>query len=127
MKIGDVAKRLGISTSRIRYYDRQGMLGKVPRNSGQRELGKSNVLGLELILLAKAVGFSVEEIKLLINEHDSTSPTPEVWQSFAAAKQHEIQKQMASLKKMDRLLEAMKDCSCPSLPECIQNYRNQLT
>lgn len=125
MKIGDVAKQLGITASRIRYYDSEGMIGQVPRNSGQRELGKSNVLGLELILLAQSVGFSMEEIKLLLAEHGSESPSPETWQSFAASKQLEIRKQMADLKKMDRILDGMKDCTCPTLAECIRLYKAQ--
>ncbi len=125
MKIGDVAKQLGITASRIRYYDSEGLIGHVPRNSGQRELGKTNVLGLELIMLAQSVGFSMDEIKLLLVEHGSESPSPEMWQTFAATKQSEIRKQMKDLKKMDRILDGMKDCTCPSLAECIQHYKAQ--
>jgi len=127
MKIGDVAKKLGITASRIRYYDSEGMIGDVPRNSGQRELGRSNILGIELILLAQSAGFTVDEIKQFLAERESSSASPNAWRTLAETKQQQIRGQMANLKKMDRILESlmdtMKDCTCPTLTECIQHYK----
>jgi len=36
MKIGEIAKRAGVSASRIRFYEAQGILPPAPRGAGGR-------------------------------------------------------------------------------------------
>lgn len=67
MKIGDLAKRSGVAASRIRFYERVGLLKEAERQSnGYRTYPPETVVILELIDTAQTVGFSLEEIRTLL-------------------------------------------------------------
>lgn len=67
MKIGELAKRSGLSASRIRFYEASGLLNAVERTgNGYRSYGADAVWMLELITGAQSAGFSLEEIRSLL-------------------------------------------------------------
>ncbi|OLS63718.1 MerR family transcriptional regulator [Pseudomonas putida] len=67
MKIGELAKRSGLSASRIRFYEASGLLNAVERTgNGYRSYGADAVWILELITGAQRAGFSLEEIRSLL-------------------------------------------------------------
>lgn len=67
MKIGDLAKRSGISASRIRFYEAQNLLPSSRRQSNRyREYGPEALTWLEIIGRAQGVGFSLEEIRAFL-------------------------------------------------------------
>lgn len=67
MNIGELAKRTGLSSSRIRFYERAGLLTTVDRGpNGYRTYPPQAVLVLTLITTAQNAGFSLEEIRRLL-------------------------------------------------------------
>lgn len=61
--IGDIAKLMGISTSAIRFYDRQGLLPFVERDKAGRRRFKPNDLNfIEVIDCLKKSGVPVKDI-----------------------------------------------------------------
>lgn len=67
MKIGELAKRSGLSQSRIRFYERIGLLNAVDRRSnGYRVYPPEALAILEVIATAQAAGFSLDEIRTLM-------------------------------------------------------------
>ena len=78
MNIGELAKRTGLNPSRIRFYERSGLLKAVERRpNGYRSYPPETVLMLELITTAQKAGFSLDEIRSLLPpglehwEHDA--------------------------------------------------------
>ena len=64
MKIGEVAKRSGVASSTIRFYEEQGLLPHVVRGAnGYREYAESDVEQLRLVRHAQKLGFSLELIR----------------------------------------------------------------
>lgn len=64
MRIGQAAKRAGLSTSRIRFYEARGLLPKAQRDAnGYRDYPDEVVDTLRLIHEAQELGFSLGEIK----------------------------------------------------------------
>ncbi len=64
MRIGELAKRTGISTSRIRFYERRQVLPKPIRGeNGYREYPDRAVKMLGLLDDAQRLGFSLSEIR----------------------------------------------------------------
>ena len=60
LKIGEVAKRGGVSLQAIRYYEREGLLPKPPRlASGYRLFPDSAVRRVHFIKWARELGFSL--------------------------------------------------------------------
>jgi len=64
MKIGDLAKATGLSTSRIRFYEAHGVIAPAARAAnGYRDYPESMVELLLFLTQAQALGFSLAEIK----------------------------------------------------------------
>lgn len=67
MKIGELARRTGLTASRIRFYESLGLLPMVDRlPNGYRHYPRDAQLVLELIDTAQQAGFSLEEIRALL-------------------------------------------------------------
>ncbi|NTX25734.1 MerR family transcriptional regulator [Burkholderia pyrrocinia] len=67
MKIGELAERTGLTPSRIRFYERIGLLTRVTREAnGYRTYPQEAVTVLDLITAAQKADFSLDEIRTLI-------------------------------------------------------------
>ena len=67
MKIGELARRTGLTASRIRFYESLGLLPMVDRMpNGYRHYPRDAQLVLELIDTAQQAGFSLDEIRTLL-------------------------------------------------------------
>lgn len=59
MKIGELAKRTGLAASRIRFYEKSGLLSTVERrDNGYRQYGPEALWMLEIIASAQSAGFA---------------------------------------------------------------------
>ncbi|WP_346836711.1 MerR family transcriptional regulator [Microbulbifer sp. SAOS-129_SWC] len=67
MKIGELAQRTGLAASRIRFYERIGLLQTVEREAnGYRSYPDEAVVMLNLITTAQQAGFSLDELRALL-------------------------------------------------------------
>lgn len=67
MRIGELAQQSGLTTSKIRFYERIGLLKTVDRRSnGYRTYPPQAVLILGLIATAQRAGFTLDEIRTLL-------------------------------------------------------------
>jgi MerR family transcriptional regulator, redox-sensitive transcriptional activator SoxR len=118
LTIGEVARRAGVATSSIRYYERIDLLPKAERVSGQRRYG-TDVLGkLGFIGVAQSAGFKLSEIKDLIDGVDSASGMGEQMRTLSARKLDEVEALLERTKAMKGWLEVAKECGCATPSEC---------
>jgi MerR family copper efflux transcriptional regulator len=76
MRIGELSSRTGISTSRIRFYEKHAVLPKPTRNgNGYRAYPDTAVKILELIDAAQQLGFSLNEIRAGLSESAPNLPS----------------------------------------------------
>jgi DNA-binding transcriptional MerR regulator len=67
MKIGELAQLSGLTASRIRFYESQGLIGQVQRlANGYRRYPAQVLQTLQIIQCAQQAGFSLEELKQLL-------------------------------------------------------------
>lgn len=67
MRIGDLARRTGLTASRIRFYESIGLLKSVTRQAnGYREYPPQAALALQIITNAQQAGFTLDEIRTLM-------------------------------------------------------------
>ncbi|AIO30367.1 merR regulatory family protein [Burkholderia cenocepacia] len=67
MKIGELAKLSGLTASRIRFYEAEGLITAVERNAnGYRDYAPEAVSMLEIIASAQNAGFSLDQIRTLL-------------------------------------------------------------
>lgn len=73
MKIGELAKRSGMATSRIRFYESNGLIQTVLRQAnGYRKYPPETLTVLEIITSAQKAGFALDEIRSLLPEDISS-------------------------------------------------------
>ena len=67
--IRDLTKEFGISARTLRFYEEKGLIA--PRRNGQERLyGRRDRARLRLVLMGKAVGFSLEEVRQMLDLYD---------------------------------------------------------
>ena len=69
MRIAELARRGGVSTATLRFYEEQGLLAPATRTgAGYREYDGAAVHRLGFIRRAKALGLSLREVRSLVRE-----------------------------------------------------------
>lgn len=67
--IAELAREFGITTRTIRFYEDQGLI--TPRRAGQRRVyAPRDRVRLKLIMRGKRLGFSLDEIREMIDIYD---------------------------------------------------------
>jgi MerR family transcriptional regulator, copper efflux regulator len=62
MRIGELAKRLNVATSKIRFLEKQGLIRPIRLSSGYRDYDDGAIETLQIILQAQSFGFTLQEI-----------------------------------------------------------------
>ena len=103
---GQVAKRCGVNRETVRYYERVGLLPDSCRSrSGYCLFPETIIERIRFIKRAQSVGFSLDQIKTLIElEAQGTAPIETVIQAQIL----EIENKIGSLQSMRSLLLALR-------------------
>jgi DNA-binding transcriptional MerR regulator len=118
LTIGEVARRAGVATSSIRYYERIGLLPEPDRSGGQRRYD-TEVLGkLGFIGVAQSAGFKLREIRELIDGVDGANGLGEQMRSLSSQKLDEVEALLERTKAMKGWLEVAQECGCATPAEC---------
>ena len=76
MKIGEVARRAGVSIDAVRYYERRGVLPRAERTgSGYRMFNEDVVARLELVRQLQDLGLTLDEVVDALQVHDRGDAT----------------------------------------------------
>ena len=117
LAIGEVARRAGLRTSAIRYYEREGLLPPPPRSGGRRTYSPEVFTKLSVIRLAQQAGFTIPEIRrLMTGVRDE--PASARWRKLAEKKLEEIQAMIERAEAMRDLLQEGIRCGCVRLEDC---------
>lgn len=110
--IGRLAKSAGVGVETIRFYEREGLLSEPPRTeSGYRQYHPDAVERLGFIRRAKALGFSLGEIRELLGLAEPTGDRARV-KALTEHKLAEIERRIDELRRMRRALSELdRQCS----------------
>ena len=108
MRIGELAKRLGLNPKTLRYWEEIGLLPPPLRNSsGYRIYTEEHLKLCEFILKAKSVGFKLEEIKEIISLRSSGRTPCGCVEERIREKIQEIDRLIEELLSRRKLLEGL--------------------
>ncbi len=127
LAIGEVARRAGIRTSAIRYYEQAGLIPAPGRVGGRRRFDHAVLESLDLIRLAQRAGFTIQEVRTLLHGFRQATPASERWRKMAHRKITELSDRIAEAKRMRDLLELLTQCDCETLGECVRPKLVKLT
>ena len=68
MDIGEVAKKVKLTTSTLRFYEQKGLIKSIGRHGLRRQYSKQVLDQLALIALGRAAGFSLDEISSMFGQ-----------------------------------------------------------
>ncbi|MCH7903325.1 MAG: MerR family transcriptional regulator [Armatimonadetes bacterium] len=109
MKIGELAERTGLSSSTLRYYESRGLLPATRRTeAGYREYDDGSIERVETVLAAKRLGFSLVEIRRMLNVAEEPDRC-ETISLFAKARVRSIKEAIARMTEIERLLTERLD------------------
>ncbi|MEY3552090.1 MAG: hypothetical protein RL735_438 [Pseudomonadota bacterium] len=120
MNIGTAAIESGVSAKMIRHYEAIGLLAPAARRENSyRDYGARDVHELRFIGRARRLGFSIEEIRVLINLwRDGKRPSREV-RRVAMAHLQDLETRIAEMQALAQTLQKLvADCRGDSRPDC---------
>jgi MerR family redox-sensitive transcriptional activator SoxR len=118
LSIGEVAAKAQVSVTAIRFYERRGLLAAAERAAGRRRFDPSVIRRLEIIGIAKRVGFSLDEVRALLASVEGGTPAHEPLRALATGKQAEVEAMLERATRMRDWLAAASACRCETLESC---------
>ena len=120
--IGEVARRVGVRPSALRYYEGIGLLPRPERANGRRrydgEVLRDVLDRLAVVRVAQQAGFTITEIGVLLDGFSEDTPPSERWRVLAREKLPEVEALVERALGMKRLLERGLRCECLRIEDC---------
>jgi MerR family transcriptional regulator, copper efflux regulator len=120
MNIGQAAAASGVSAKMIRHYEATGVI-RAPRrtDSNYRTYSDTEVHVLRFVKRARALGFSMADIKTLVSLWQNKSRSSSAVKRVAGGHIEELQRKIAELQSMSRTLEhLLHNCHGDQRPAC---------
>ncbi len=120
LTIGRLAEATGTNVETIRFYEKSGILPPPARTDGNyRSYEPSHLNRLSFIRRARELGFSLDQVKALLQLSDDRSRSCAAIDDIAKLHRIEVErkiKDLVSLKsELDRIIDT---CSCGTVAEC---------
>ncbi|MFZ3323091.1 MAG: MerR family transcriptional regulator [Usitatibacter sp.] len=119
LSIGEVARRAGMRTSALRYYEDAGILPRAARINGRRRYSEELVSLIEVARFAQSVGFSLAEIKRLFSGMRGRKDLRAQWRPLAQAKLEELDRVIERARRMKKAIESGLRCGCIRVEDCL--------
>jgi MerR family redox-sensitive transcriptional activator SoxR len=117
--VGEVARRAGVATSALRFYEANGLIAGDRTDAGHRRYRADVMRRVGFIKVAQRVGLSLEEIRAALDSLPaSRTPNRRDWARLAASWQPILDERIALLEAMKEKLDGCIGCGCLSLDTC---------
>jgi DNA-binding transcriptional MerR regulator len=107
-RIGDLAKQTGVKAVTIRFYEQSRLLPACERTAGNyRVYGQNHLQRLRFVRRCRELGFSVEQIRELVQLSAAELPTCADLCGLAADHLRDVESKIADLNRMAKELRRM--------------------
>jgi MerR family transcriptional regulator, redox-sensitive transcriptional activator SoxR len=119
LTIGEVARRSGVASSALRFYEEQGLIASERADSGHRRYPRSVLRRVAFIVFAQRIGLTLEEIRAELAKLPSDRvPVRDDWARLSGAWTARIDQRIAELKRLRAGLTECIGCGCLSIDKC---------
>lgn len=120
MTIGGLSRQTECNIETIRYYEKIGML-PTPRRTegGHRVYNEAHARRLQFIRRARALGFSLDDVRRLLTLSEGKSKSCGKVKTLAETHLEDIQSRIRDLKAMEKVLKQLvNQCTGRIAPVC---------
>lgn len=119
LTIGEVAKRAGLATSTLRYYEAENLIQSERTAGNQRRYRRAELRRIALIRAAQSFGLTLGEVRdALATLPAGRSPTKREWERLARSWRRRIDDRIAELERFREEASSCIGCGCLSLQSC---------
>ena len=119
LTIGEVARRSGVASSALRFYEEQGLIASERAGSGHRRYRRPVLRRIAFIVFAQRVGLTLKEIHCeLAKLPGDRAPTRRDWSRLSRTWTSRIDQRISELERLKVGLEGCIGCGCLSLDRC---------
>ena len=119
LTIGDVARRSGVASSALRFYEQRGLIGSERAGSGHRRYRRPVLRRVAFIVFAQRVGLTLDEIGAELSKlPPDRAPTKRDWSRLSRGWSGRIDERIAELERLKAGLTECIGCGCLSLERC---------
>jgi MerR family redox-sensitive transcriptional activator SoxR len=117
--IGEFARRAGVASSALRYYERLGLISSERTAGGQRRYPRVMLRRVAFIRAAQTVGLSLAEVRTALAKlPDERTPNKADWNKVSATWIRHVDERIAELEQLRATLNSCVGCGCLSLRTC---------
>lgn len=120
MNIGELAEKTQLNAKMIRRYEELGIIPKASRSlSGYRQYGDKDVNVLIFVKRARALGFSMKDIKQLLSLWRNKNRSSAQVKSIATRHQQELTQKLTEIQTMLKTINHLvHNCHGDERPDC---------
>ena len=120
LKRGALARLTGSNLETVRYYEKIGLLPAPPRSANDyRVYDETHVRRLRFVLRSRELGFTIEEIRGLLELVDGGNQTCGEVKMRTGHHLTDVRAKIADLKRIEKILaQTAALCSGGAVPEC---------
>ena len=119
LTVGQLARRSGVTTSALRFYESRELIKSERNRSGYRLYPRAAIRRVAFIVFAQRIGFSLDEIAVeLAKLPDDRIPRRADWARLSACWTTRIDERIAELQRLRDSLGECIGCGCLSLDRC---------
>jgi MerR family redox-sensitive transcriptional activator SoxR len=119
LRISEVARRSGVASSALRFYEERGLIASERVGSGHRRYPRAVLRRIAFIVFAQRVGLSLDEIGAELAELPADRvPTRRDWSRLSQDWRERIDERIAELERLRVGLTECIGCGCLSLDRC---------
>ena len=117
--IGELARRSGVATSALRFYESRGLIASTRPRGGQRRYARPMLRRVAFIQAAQRVGLSLEMIAAALHRlPEKRTPTKSDWAVLSRSWDRLLRSRIEELETLQTRLTSCIGCGCLSLKTC---------
>lgn len=129
LTVGEVARRAGIATSAVRFYEDQGLISSVRTAGNQRRYPRYVLRRIGIITAARRFGISLTEVAQVFDSlPENRMPGKTDWRRISKRWHERLEVRRRELERLEEELVGCIGCGCLSLNTCrVLNPDDQLS
>ena len=119
LTIGELSLRSGVSTSALRFYEREGLIESRRTDGNQRRYPPVTLRRVALVQAGKSSGIPLRRIhEALVTLPTGKAPTKRDWERLSRTWRAELDERIRTLEAIRGRLTTCIGCGCLSLRTC---------